>query len=199
MNCLADMDLKTRNDNIIAGLTYETKQKVKCFLQKANNSGFDILLYSGYRNFAEQWELRKRYITNLGGIAAAPGYSWHNYRLAVDWVEVRPGDLLDWKYNNLKQIKQYIEGCGLVSGASFGDDGHIQNSINKKLSDYQQPFIDSIDYYKNLEAQLTGASIPKTPEKIDENKRFYCLLDSNVKAGIISLAVAGVLYYFLKN
>jgi len=89
--------------------------------------GLLLLAYSGQRSYAEQWELRKKYLTG-GPRASEPGGSWHNFGRAIDIVPVDYAGTPNWKMgaSGWKRVADIAAKYGIKSGASFGDPGHFK-------------------------------------------------------------------------
>ena len=177
---MTQAEITQRNNAVIAGLDKDTAFKARQFISNLWLLGIDILLLSGYRTLPEQWELRKKYLLHNGGLAAKPGYSWHNFRRAFDFIEVIDGNI-DWTMKNLQHFITAIRNVGLKAGADFSDYDHAQNSIGQNLADYQKGIAD-IEKYKSLEYDLlNGVNKPNTPEEIHaqgqkDNKQLYTVL-----------------------
>jgi len=65
---------------------------------------------------------------NIVVTAAAPGYSWHEFGLAVDVVPQSEDGSLDWNANHpiWREIITKGEALGLVSGNAWNDTPHFQ-------------------------------------------------------------------------
>ena len=88
-----------------------------------------LLIYSGQRTYAKQWELRQKYLDG-GAKAASPGGSYHNFGRAVDVIPVFYDGKPNWKLPDSVWIKieRIANQFGLQTGRSFGDPGHIKNT-----------------------------------------------------------------------
>lgn len=75
----------------------------KCFLfkQECLRQGIDVIITSTYRDHESQAAIYAQGRTKPGRIVtwARPGYSFHNYKLAFDYVPVRNGKLPVWGTN----------------------------------------------------------------------------------------------------
>lgn len=89
-------NIKKRNQGILDGLDATTSKKFSKLYADALNMGILLLYYSGYRGLEKQNELYQKYLRGEGGIAAKPGYSWHNYGRAVDLVPIKESGEYDW-------------------------------------------------------------------------------------------------------
>jgi hypothetical protein len=83
-----------------------------------------IRIVSGYRDNAQQAELRRRYEAGIGGQAAPPGRSQHNYGKAVDvnWSTMSPAQQAAWKQAARANGMMMQYSAPLHWGA-IGDDG----------------------------------------------------------------------------
>lgn len=109
----------------------------QCFDLAANcrKRGVDYFAISGYRSFTEQAKLYFQGRTAPGKIVtnAKPGFSAHNYGLAVDWCKDedtnRAGLQPDWDLKDYIILKEEAEKLGLESGMSwktFKEGPHVQ-------------------------------------------------------------------------
>lgn len=89
-------NIKRRNKGILDRLNDKTAIKFSILHREALKRGILLLYFSGYRDLDKQNELYQRYLRGEGGIAAKPGYSWHNYGRAVDLVPVKENGENDW-------------------------------------------------------------------------------------------------------
>lgn len=99
-------------------------------LAACRKRGADYYAIFGYRSWAEQHQLRQRYLNGTGGRAAPAGYSAHNYGLAFDFA--RDGDPAKaglqpvWNAKDYDVLGDEAQKRGLVWGASFNDRPHVQ-------------------------------------------------------------------------
>lgn len=89
-------NIKRRNEEILGRLDAKTSRKFSDLYVAALNIGILLLFFSGYRGLDKQNELYQKYLRGEGGIAAKPGYSWHNYGRAVDIVPVKESGENAW-------------------------------------------------------------------------------------------------------
>jgi len=109
----------SRNTSAISTLNPSTQQKVKLWLDAAGKKGFLILIYYGYRDFALQWELRKKYLDG-GPRASRPGESFHNYRAAIDFVPINEKGEAVWNSPHYRELGELGEKYGLYWGGHVG-------------------------------------------------------------------------------
>ena len=177
---------KVLNNNlaILKTVSFDTASRVNNVINSFyNETGLLMYLVSGYRTFEQQWILRKKYLENKGGIAAKSGFSYHNYKLAVDFAIINNDGSLNWNYPNFDILLQIIKNNNLISGASFGDKPHIQNSIGrniKLLSENNKGW----EKYEAMENELL-----KSLEKKDVNN-FASLLPVSLTIGFLILVYA---------
>ncbi len=89
-------NIKRRNQLILDKLDALTSDKFSALYADALKMGILLLFYSGHRDY---WEQKKKYddwIAGIGGKAAPPGYSWHEYKRAVDLVPIKDTGAADW-------------------------------------------------------------------------------------------------------
>lgn len=127
-----------RSTKVLDTLDPEQVWRFVFLYQKAFENGLLPLYYEGYRTFDRSDELYREYKKTGEVLAAPPGSSYHNYRLAVDALVYdregngnMPGGLE--KLNELN--KQW--GLGLTWGGAWGDGPHFEFSEKgvKQLQD----------------------------------------------------------------
>lgn len=91
--------------------------------------GADYYVTSGTRLWDEQAALRREYLVGKGGRAAAPGYSAHQFGLAVDVTfDADPkarGLQPSWREAEYRILIEEAERAGLHSGHGYGDRPHV--------------------------------------------------------------------------
>jgi peptidoglycan L-alanyl-D-glutamate endopeptidase CwlK len=97
---------------------------------KAAERGCWMYALRGFATWAEQHQLRMKYLNGTGGKAAPAGYSAHNYGLAEDSAAdsdiATPGLQPTWDPKRYDIYGEELARVGLVWGASFGDRPHAQ-------------------------------------------------------------------------
>ena len=93
-------------------------------LAECRAKGVDYKVYSGWRSFAEQFELYKTFLAG-GARAAAPGRSAHNFGLAVDCARLLPDKGLSWDPKDYRVLLSVLPNYSLKSGAAYHDMPHI--------------------------------------------------------------------------
>lgn len=105
--------------------------------------GIFLLISDGFRTYQEQSTLYNNYIAGIGGIAAPPGSSWHEYRRAFDVMPINSdgsNGFGNMNFNLWQIIHGYAEQIGLCHGHSFQDDSHFWytgGSCNITLSQWR--------------------------------------------------------------
>lgn len=157
------------------------------------NHGVLIYFYSANRSYAEQWELRKKYLAG-GNLAAAVGYSWHNFGRGVDFAVVMPDGSLNWNGTNYYALVAAIAlQYGITSGISFGDNGHLQYKQGATLSGLRQQK-SGWQYYAQLENK-TVEDLPHTTISTPKNPKAKKLL---ILATLL-LTSSALIYYVQKT
>lgn len=154
-----------KNIKNIKSLRPEFQVKAMLFMNNLLSKGHLIYIYSTYRSLDKQYEYRKKYLSGEGGKAAAPGYSWHNYGLAFDFVPVREDGSLDWSYNNFNSIYlPEIQRLRLKSGKAFSDKPHVEDSIGKNIENYAKQL--DLQAYQEGEIAIKAANTKKAAQYI---------------------------------
>lgn len=110
------------------------------FILKCHEAGIDVLIYSTYRDLEAQAALYAQGRTTPGKIVtdAAPGFSFHNYRLAFDFVPVVFGKPA-WNDRALyKRCGEIGESLGLEWAGrwkSFTETAHLQYTGGLTIDD----------------------------------------------------------------
>lgn len=82
---IGNIMLKPAQEAYIMHLHPAAKKVFREFIAEAEKRGYSIIITSGYRTFAEQ---QKQYILNSNN--AQPGYSFHNFGMAIDINMIGP-------------------------------------------------------------------------------------------------------------
>ena len=116
--------------------------------QLAAESGVKVEVISGLRSWAQQEELYAHGRTKPGPVVtnAPPGYSYHNFGLAIDFGVFEKGKYLDeikpsvahqWYVKFAKLAEKFgIEWAG--NWKSFQEDCHFQCSFGKSLAQLRE-------------------------------------------------------------
>lgn len=129
------------NEDLIKTLLPVVQEKVRLFLAKAKEAGFDLRITDGHRTPKEQDEIYARGRTVPGRVVTyAKGtpvpQSLHNFQCAIDVVDKKRGYDIDW--NKLGKIG---EACGLEWGGRWTrpvDKPHFQYTGGLTLKQLQQ-------------------------------------------------------------
>lgn len=116
-------------------------EKVINVLARCRARGADYYIISGTRTWDEQQELYNQGRTKPGKIVtnARPGYSFHNFGLAVDCARDkdldRKGLQPDWNLESYRILAEEVKEEGLDSGFywKFKDAPHIQPVFPKGI------------------------------------------------------------------
>lgn len=112
------------------------------FIAKCDEAGIDVLITSTYRDHASQAALYAQGRTTPGKKVtnAKAGQSWHNWRVAFDFVPVVNGKA---QWNDL----QTFEKCGIIAESlglewagrwtKFREMAHLQYTGGLTLKDFQ--------------------------------------------------------------
>ena len=130
------------------------QEKVKLFLSKAKEAGFDLRITDGHRTPQEQDYIYAQGRTRPGRIVtyAKANQSLHNFKCAIDVVDKKKGYDIDW--NKLGKIG---ESCGLEWGGRWTkpvDKPHFQYTGGLTLKQLQSgkrpeaPKLDKVVYLK---------------------------------------------------
>ena len=136
--------IATRNQTTIASLEPNFGKRVAKWLSECNKLHLPILIYSGYRSISEQAKLYRDYQAGkIGGPVAAPGESFHNYGLAIDYVPLmltKFGYQLAWGDSNAYLKAQKI-GYNHQLTPIDGESCHIQDARFKTFADIPKGLI----------------------------------------------------------
>lgn len=131
------------NSRDIAELEPVTQGKCKQFLKKCAEAGIDVIITSTFRDFESQDALYAKGRTAPGPRVtnAQAGESFHNYRVAFDFVPVVDGKAM-WNDNKaFETCGKIAEACGLEWAGrwkTFKEMAHCQYLGGKTLKDFQK-------------------------------------------------------------
>lgn len=112
-------------------------QKVERLIEKADAQGLNLRVVEGFRDPAKQAEAYAK-----GTSKAKPGFSFHNYGLAVDVVFRDKNGNPSWdEKNDWQKLGQLGKEVGLSWGGdwkSFNDRPHFQLLPNDQLGSVRQ-------------------------------------------------------------
>jgi peptidoglycan L-alanyl-D-glutamate endopeptidase CwlK len=103
------------NSRNIADLHPYVAGLCKRFIAGCRKEGIEVLITSTYRDMETQAEIYAQGRTTPGRIVtrAKPGQSWHNFRLAFDFVPIRNGKAMWNDARTFKRCRQIGERLGL--------------------------------------------------------------------------------------
>lgn len=132
------------NSRKIEDLLPHVAAKAKAFVEECAKQGIDVLITSTYRDNESQAALYAKGRTAPGPRVtnAKPGYSFHNHRVAFDFVPIVDGKAV-WNDDHLwAQCGMIGEKLGLEWGGgwqSFPDKPHMQDTGGKTLAQFNVP------------------------------------------------------------
>jgi len=99
--------LSAKQENFIKGLNPQVQEKFRKLIDTIENKlGYEVIITSGYRDFAKQQRLKEQNPKN-----ARAGYSAHNYGIAIDVNVKKDGKQLyknspkqDWLATGIPQL-----------------------------------------------------------------------------------------------
>lgn len=119
------------NSRKIEDLTPDTQVKCRRFVALCAKAGVDALITSTYRDNDSQAVLYAQGRTGPGNKVtnAGPGHSWHNYRVAFDFVPIVAGKAIWDDAKMWATCGAIARECGLEWGGDwkFKDKPHCQN------------------------------------------------------------------------
>lgn len=106
------------NSRRLDDLLPPVKERVEAFLALAKAAGIDLLVTSTYRDSESQQALYAQGRTAPGPVvtSAMPGWSYHNWRCAVDVVPIRAGKCV---WNDRDQVWQVVGRMGEQAGLEW--------------------------------------------------------------------------------
>lgn len=125
------MKFDDRSERNIATLAKRAQVKAREWLQRCLAEKINVKVICGTRTYAEQAELYAQGRTKPGGKVtnAEPGFSWHNFGTAWDFVVFDAKGEPQWESVQMDRCGRIAEEMGLVWGGSwqrFPDTPHIQ-------------------------------------------------------------------------
>lgn len=131
------------NSRKLEDLHPKVKNLCEIFIKKCDEAGIDVLITSTYRDHESQNALYAQGRTTAGKIVtnAKAGQSWHNWRLAFDFVPLVNGKAM-WADTGLfTKCGRIAESIGLEWAGSwsgkFKETAHCQFTGGLSLADLQ--------------------------------------------------------------
>jgi len=127
----------------IKDLHPKVQAKVSELLARCRKEGLDVLIYSTYRDIESQNELYAQGRTKAGKIVtnSKGGQSYHNYRVAFDFVPMFNGKPLWNDTKAITKVGEIGESIGLSWAGrwkSFKELLHFQYTEGLTLKDFQE-------------------------------------------------------------
>lgn len=170
------------------------KEKANEFLSKCKEKGYTISITSTYRSPEEQDTLYAQGRTAPGNVVtnSKAGGSFHNYRVAFDFVPLINGQP-DWSDKSLfTKIGEIGESCGLEWGGrwtSFIDIPHLQYTAGYTLKDFQNNTVD-VSKFELPVPPAEQVLSPYLPEKLNTKDEMISLLNTFLATFGASLLVS---------
>ena len=131
------------NSRKLEDLTPEARKRCEAFIAACKAQGIDVLITSTYRDNESQNALYAQGRTTPGNKVtnAKAGQSFHNYRVAFDFVPLLNGKA---QWNNTATFEKcgvIAESCGLEWAGrwkSFKELAHCQYTAGKTLAQFQR-------------------------------------------------------------
>lgn len=130
------------NSRSLDDLHPKVKELAEKFVAGCKGQGWDILIYSTYRDAEAQNKIYAQGRTSPGKIVtnAKGGQSFHNYRVAFDWVPMLGGKPLWSDEAAYLKCAEIGEALGLEWAGrwkSFKETAHLQYTNGLRLADFQ--------------------------------------------------------------
>ena len=132
-----------RSEKNIATLTPYAQRKAREWLRKCREAGINVKIICGTRTYEEQADLYAKGRTAPGKKVtnARPGYSWHNFGVAWDFVVFDANGQPLWDSPLMDRCGRIGEELGLEWGGSwksFKDTPHLQLKLGISLTEARQ-------------------------------------------------------------
>ena len=133
----------SRSEANIATLVPGAQAKAREWLVRCRAEGINVKVICGLRTYDEQAELYAQGRTKPGSKVtnAMPGYSWHNFGVAWDFVVFDAKGQPQWESPLMARCGKIAESLGLEWGGSwkgFKDTLHIQLRMDCTLAEARQ-------------------------------------------------------------
>ena len=137
------MTIDPRSAANIATLRKDAQEKASGWLLKCLEEGINVKVICGNRTCREQAELYAKGRTEPGPKVtnARPGYSWHNFGVAWDFVVFDAKGQPQWESPLMERCGRIAESLGLEWGGSwkgFQDTPHVQLKTGHTLAEARQ-------------------------------------------------------------
>ncbi len=137
------MTIDLRSAANIATLRKDAQENAREWLLKCLEAGINVKVVCGTRTYAEQAALYAKGRTEPGPKVtnARPGYSWHNFGVAWDFVVFDAKGQPQWESPLMERCGRIAESLGLEWGGSwtgFKDTPHVQIKTGRTLAQARQ-------------------------------------------------------------
>ena len=137
------MTIDPRSAANIATLKPYAQRKAREWLSKCLEAGMEVKIICGNRTYQEQAALYAKGRTAAGPKVtnARPGYSWHNFGVAWDFVVFDAKGQPQWDSPLMIRCGKIAESLGLEWGgswSSFPDTPHVQVKCGCTLAEARQ-------------------------------------------------------------
>jgi len=132
------------NSRSLDDLHPRVKALAETFIKHCDEAGYDILIYSTYRDIEAQNAIYAQGRTTKGSIVtnAKGGQSFHNYRVAFDWVPVCGGKARWNDYLAYSKCGKIAEEVGLEWAGRWAgklkETAHCQYTNGLSIADFQK-------------------------------------------------------------
>jgi peptidoglycan L-alanyl-D-glutamate endopeptidase CwlK len=131
------------NSRKLEDLTPEARKRCEAFISACRAQGIDVLITSTYRDSESQNALYAQGRTTPGNKVtnAKAGQSFHNYRVAFDFVPLLNGKAQWNSTAAFEKCGAIAESCGLEWAGrwkSFNELAHCQYTAGKSLAQFQR-------------------------------------------------------------
>jgi peptidoglycan L-alanyl-D-glutamate endopeptidase CwlK len=136
-------EFDSRSEKNIATLVPNAQRKAREWLRKCREAGINVKIICGTRTYEEQATLYAKGRTESGKKVtnARPGYSWHNFGVAWDYVVFDEGGQPLWDSPLMERCGRIGEEIGLEWGGSwkqFVDKAHLQIDMGISLAEARE-------------------------------------------------------------
>jgi peptidoglycan L-alanyl-D-glutamate endopeptidase CwlK len=131
------------NSRKVEDLVPEMQEKCKAFIELCKKNGIDVIITSTYRDYESQQALYDQGRTKPGSrlTNAKPGQSYHNFRVAFDFVPIINGKAI-WN-----DTKLFVK-CGCI-GEQLGMEWAGRWETFKEMAHFQLPNLSLEELRKN--------------------------------------------------
>ena len=139
----ATAEFDPRSEKNLATLSPNAQRKARKWLRKCREAGINVKVICGTRSYEEQAKLYAKGRTEPGKKVtnARPGYSWHNFGVAWDFVVFDENGQPLWDSPLMERCGRIGEGIGLEWGGSwkrFVDKAHLQLAMGITLAEARE-------------------------------------------------------------